>query len=142
MRYQYIFNATAWDRFWCKLQQDRDCWIWTKTTTWDGYGQFTCGYKPDGRQSKGYAHVIAYLWLRGEIRPGLELDLLCRRRLCCNPGHMDQVPGRINRLRGETLVAANAAKAHGPAGHPYDEKNTRIARSGKRSCRACNTAHK
>jgi group I intron endonuclease len=35
--------------------------------------------------------------------------------------------------------AVNARKTHCPQGHPYDEQNT-IHRSGRRTCRACETA--
>jgi hypothetical protein len=37
--------------------------------------------------------------------------------------------------------AAQRAKTHCPRGHAYDKENTRINRTGSRSCRACHRAY-
>lgn len=107
------------------------CWIWTKSLDKCGYGQL---YTRETR----LAHRIAYTAWRGDIPRGLQLDHLCRVRACVNPKHLEPVTSRVNILRGETLAAANAAKTHCAAGHPFDAANTHITRAGRRKCRTCN----
>ncbi|API54848.1 hypothetical protein BMW22_15850 [Rhizobium leguminosarum] len=109
--------------------------MWSGATGQDGYARFRFG----GRGSKtGVAHRFAYEFLAEEVSDGLQLDHLCRVRNCANPNHLEPVTPRENTLRGNTLAAANAAKTHCPAGHPYDFKNTYVdATRGIRMCRAC-----
>lgn len=105
------------------------CWTWTAHTN-DGYGQFH-----DGTRDVG-AHRWAYEWVHGPVLIGLELDHLCRNRACVNPLHLDPVTLRENQMRGAGFVAANAAKAHCPQGHPYDEANT-YRHGSRRQCLTC-----
>jgi hypothetical protein len=83
------------------------------------------------------AHRLVYEKLVGPIPDGVELDHVCRRRLCVNPAHLDPVTHRINVLRGTSFSAVNAAKTASSKGHPLDEKNTYRMKDGGRSCRAC-----
>jgi hypothetical protein len=74
-------------RFWSKVDRSGDCWLWTgqKTRAVDGYGRF----RFEGRQ------VMAYRWSyeqeNGPVPEGLELDHLCRTRLCVRPDHLEAV---------------------------------------------------
>lgn len=108
-----------------------DCWLWTAHKVHDGYGKFWL----DGRHV--LAHRVSYEWLVGPIPDGLQIDHLCRVRHCVNPAHLEPVTQRENLLRGETILAANAAKTHCPSGHAYDDENTCVS-GGWRYCRACN----
>lgn len=45
-----------------------------------------------------------------------------------------------NVLRGEGLAAIGARRTECPAGHPYDDANTKIYR-GRRYCRQCHADH-
>ena len=123
------------DRFWSKVDASGDCWLWTASTSRLGYGEFRLG----GRIRK--AHRVAYEMLVGLIPDDLEIDHLCRVRHCVNPDHMEPVTHRVNVLRGASLSAANARKAHCKRGHPFDEENTHIwvrPNGGQmRQCRAC-----
>lgn len=115
-------------RFWSKVAEDGDCWVWTAYRTPAGYGRF---------MDKGQcllAHRVAYEFMVGPIPEGLQLDHLCRNRACANPEHLDPVSPAVNTRRGEP-----ASRTHCPQGHPYDDENTRPAR-GRRLCRTCERA--
>lgn len=116
------------------------CWQWTGAINRHGYGQFLF---TDG--SRRAAHRIVYELIVGPIPEGLQLDHLCRNRGCVNPNHLEPVTNRENTIRGVGPVLAGArqsVKTHCPAGHAYDEANTRRYRNhytGRpaRGCRAC-----
>lgn len=105
------------------------CWVWTGTRHSAGYGKF------DGRR---LAHRVIYELEVGPIPSGMQIDHLCRNRLCVNPEHMEVVTQRENILRGTSPSARAARKSACPLGHPYDETNTYVVpRTGARHCRAC-----
>ena len=129
------------ERFWDKvdlngpLWNGTPCWLWTSAHDKDGYGAFW------GNDRFGRAHRFAYETYVGPIPEGLEIDHLCRNRACQNWAHMEPVTCQVNLLRGIGPSAVNAAKTHCPQGHPYDELNTIVVRTG-RQCRACNVERK
>ncbi|MFE6530038.1 HNH endonuclease signature motif containing protein [Streptomyces rochei] len=130
---------TARERFWTRVDKhgpiplvrgvNGRCWVWIGATNRDGYGRFS------DRRRGFLAHRWAYLHTVGAIPAGLELDHLCRRRECVRPDHLDAVTHAENVSRGRAGVN-HAVKTHCPAGHVYDEANTR-RRNGHRECRAC-----
>lgn len=121
------------ERFWPKvIQRDDGCMVWTGSRNSSGYGTFNAG-----NQVTVMAHRWAYQDSRGEIAAGLDLDHLCRNRLCVNPEHLEAVSTRENIMRGVTLPSTNARKTHCPFGHEYDEGNTYEPPSGGRHCRKC-----
>lgn len=89
------------DKFWPKVNKDgpivtRDdtwpvnapdppgtpCWLWTGAKTSTGYGHFQ-------KTGKWYqAHVWLWEQENGVIPYGLDLDHLCRVRLCIRPSHL------------------------------------------------------
>lgn len=126
-------------RFWSKVDKDGPvpidrpdlgpCWLWTAATNGHGYGIFHL----DGRLVK--PHRFAYELLAGPIPAGLQLDHLCRVRLCLNTAHLEPVTNQENIRRGESGVRQRE-KTHCPQGHPYAAGNIYRYR-GKRNCRAC-----
>lgn len=115
------------------------CWLWTAALTGGGYGYMRVGSMVDGTRGHARASRVAYEMFRGPIPEGLQLDHLCRVRACVNPDHLEAVTQRVNLLRGETLVAANAKKTHCPNGHPLvgDNLDKHSLKRGRRICRAC-----
>ena len=130
------------ERFWAKVQKTEGCWIWTAATK-SGYGHFVMG----GRYKS--AHVLIWEDCHGPIEQPLnpekgmrlQIDHLCRMRLCVNPSHLELVTQKENLLRGVSPPARNARKSTCPSGHPYDEMNTYTnPTSGYRQCRRCTKA--
>ncbi len=115
-----------------EIRPDSDCWWWTGSEMTKGYGRFIA----DGRKAVR-AHRWAYKHWRGPIPAGLQIDHLCRNRLCVNPYHMETVTNRVNVLRGIGPTARNARKTHCPQGHPYSGDNVYIDPYGGRACREC-----
>jgi len=107
------------------------CWLWTASKDRKGYGKF----KMAGRVHR--AHRVSYEMHVGPIPDGLELDHLCRNRMCVNPDHLEPVTTQENLLRGDTIAACNAAKTHCPQGHEYAGDNLYIDKRGRRFCRTC-----
>jgi hypothetical protein len=108
-----------------------DCWIWTATTTSNGYGVACLN---GGRTT---AHRAIYELLVGQIDDGLVIDHLCRVRNCVNPAHLEPVTQRENLMRGETTQGSiNGSKTHCIRGHEFTPENTYPHPAG-RSCRAC-----
>ena len=105
------------------------CWLWTGATT-TGYGVVG-----RGRRGQGLAlvHRVQYERYREPISTGMEIDHLCRVRLCGNPWHLEVVTKRVNILRGESASAIHARKTTCPRGHHYDYTGP----DGSRRCRRC-----
>ena len=112
-------------RFWARVDKSGDCWLWTGPQA-NGYGRAW------GGERSRWAHRIAYELANGPFPDGMELDHLCRNRLCCNPAHLEVVTHAENRHRG--LLAACRR------GHPFTPENTYVSPTGVRVCRACNNA--
>lgn len=120
-----------WDRFWSKVDATGDCWLWTRSITNRGYGQFSFG----GRPPKGgpqLAHVMAYRLLIGEVPLGKELDHRCRVKRCVNPGHLEPVTRKVNTQRGGKVHASKVQRC-AESGH----RIVRQKHGGGRLCRDC-----
>lgn len=104
------------------------CWNWTGTVSRNGYGVAHTG------RSSMTAHRYVYRRERGPIPAGLELDHLCRNKLCVNPAHLEPVTHAENMRRHapfDLRVISNLCKH----GHPLDGIRTR-AQQG-RYCKTC-----
>lgn len=128
-----ITPRTPEDRLWAKIDRHGagGCWLWQGVPDSKGYGQI----KISG--VKRLVHRLVYEQTVGPIPAGMTLDHLCRVRLCCNPDHLEPVPGVVNVLRGESLNARNARKTECVHGHPFDLLNTYWRPDGTRQCREC-----
>ena len=124
------------DRLMARVNMTAGCWEWTgyvHPTT--GYGMFTVrsiGTRP--------AHRWVYESVVGAVPAGMELDHLCRNRMCVRPDHLEPVTRHENIMRGDGPAmtrARAAARATCRNGHPWDEGNTARNPDGSRRCRAC-----
>lgn len=130
--------------FWARVQTTDDCWLWTGTLDGPGYGRVILHrtLKPKG------AHRVSWELHNGPVPGGLFVCHHCDNPRCVRPDHLflgtqaDNVADA--KAKGRLFADGKAherLKTHCPAGHPYDETNTRIgvsARGGPhRACRAC-----
>ena len=110
------------------------CWVWTGPKMRTGYGASRFRRY---RLTTTLPHVASYQILVGDVPKGLELDHLCRVRLCANPAHLEPVTNRVNNLRGNSVPARNARKTHCIAGHPLSAPNLFTDKFGRRGCIEC-----
>jgi len=108
-----------------------DCWIWTGRIV-DGYGRMW-----DGGSEK-MAHVASYEEHVGPMPPGHELDHLCRRRPCFNPGHLEVVTHKENVRRGyaPTMVVHRTGICKKGL-HKIEGNNAYSTSDGFTTCRQC-----
>ena len=69
-------------RFFDKVRKTSSCWLWTASTSTNGYGQF--------RFLGGYwrAHRVSYYLFVGKIPKGLKVLHTCDVKTCVNPDHL------------------------------------------------------
>lgn len=111
--------------------KDTPCWEWTASKNTDGYGHISIG---DGMMP---THRFISEYYNGEIDPKLEIDHLCRNRVCANILHLEAVSHKVNVLRGNGLATINKCKTHCKRGHEFTKENTIKGRSDARHCREC-----
>ena len=131
-RVKLVSMTSVEDRFWSKVDQSNECWLWTAYVDKKGYGRF----KVNSRMV--FAHRVAYELLVGSIPEGLELDhrYTCPKN-CVNPAHLQIVTHRENMLLGNTIAARNASRTHCIRGHEYTPENICYKKNGDRLCRKC-----
>jgi len=123
-------------RFWPKVVKGEDpnsCWQWIGAKSVYGMISF------EGKNEN--AHRVSYILKNGKVPPGLQIDHLCRNKLCVNPDHLEAVTGRTNTLRANGPTKVNAMKTHCWRGHEFTKENTRLQKSKygfHRVCKKCN----
>lgn len=122
------------------VEKTESCWLWKGSQNSSGYGQHGSHKRPG---AETLAHRKLYAMNYGPIPKGLQIDHLCREKLCVNPEHLEAVPPKLNLMRAPNQVTTlNARKTHCIHGHKFDKLNTRIHKSGKRECIQCKKERK
>jgi hypothetical protein len=132
-------------RIWEKIEVDPEtnCWLWLGSLS----GSSHLGGYPEGFHSEKKKVVKIHRWLYeelvGEIKPGLDLDHLCRVRRCCNPAHVEPVTRSENNKRGNAgynMIEYWNNAITCPRGHEWTEENTFYIEGIQRYCRKCRQA--
>src|SRR5438132_1259918 len=103
---------------WFVPEPNTGCWLWMRSLTTRGYGQFA------RNRQRFCAHRVSYELVRGAIPEGLQIDHLCRTRSCVNPDHLEPVTAQVNQRRGRTISAYYATRTHCVNGHEFTPENT------------------
>lgn len=136
------------ERFWKLVDRDGpvpayrpdlgQCWLWrgTRRDALEAGDDVTYGrWRPHAGGPQFYVHRFALGCVEALV-DGLEVDHLCRVRLCCNPRHLEQVTPTENRRRqGE--AKSSSVRACGSGRHELSGDNV-ISRPGRSAqCREC-----
>jgi len=121
-------------RFMRRVIKTDTCWLWTGNKGGSNrahqYGYFNPTTSNDGK--KRVAHVWLWEQHNGPVPDGLELDHLCRIKLCVRPEHLEPVTHAENRRRGRlTICRAGLHDLTDPANCRWDNKGQR------RGCLLC-----
>lgn len=111
------------------LESKNGCWIWEGKPNNSGYGSVYTTYK---RQE--LAHRAMYEYKIDKIPDNLELDHLCRNRLCINPEHLEPVTSLENNRRARI---ANGLDVKCKRGHLRQDDNWYYHPDGSRECLKC-----
>lgn len=84
-----------------------------------------------------YVHRAFYEWFVGPIPEGFQLDHLCRRAACVNPGHLEAVTQRENVARGMSPGAKAVRTNRCHQGHDLTEVAYFRPDGRGRQCREC-----
>ncbi len=132
-------TLTGTERFAASLERKPNgCLEWTGRTDRDGYGRIRVG---DGKRVG--THRLAWELVNGPIPPEVMVrHFVCDNPPCCDVTHLRLGTSAENTAdrdaKGRGRHEGNTLKTHCRQGHAYDEANTYVSRSGKRTCRACN----
>lgn len=133
--------------FWARVHvMPSGCWEWQGAQR-GGYGRLSYQFGPRlniGAKRMVSAHWVSYDLLVGPVPKGLELDHLCRNRICVNPGHLEPVTHRENNMRGIGAAAVNAKKDLCVRGHELPESAPCYGKPlrFKRECPICSAKTK
>ncbi|MEV5451643.1 HNH endonuclease signature motif containing protein [Streptomyces sp. NPDC052535] len=130
----WAYAQTVMDRLIANLRQDGSCWVWTRSTNGDGYGLISI------KRAMIRTHQVSYQLFVGSVPDGLQLDHLCRVRLCVNPDHLEPVTSGENTRRGTAsqYLPDRSKWTHCKNGHAFTAGNTYThPKTGYRTCRRC-----
>lgn len=76
-------NPEQSERFWSKVDKTDECWTWTASVDWSGYGLFG---KVDGQVRR--THRLAFAEENGPIPDGMCVLHRCDTPACVRPSHL------------------------------------------------------
>lgn len=114
------------------------CWLWTGELNSAGYGRISRGNNRYGLRERLLAHRVSYEMHKGPVPMGMDLDHLCRVRMCVNPSHLEPVTRSENNLRGDLMRRKGKRRTGFCAqGHVLDPNAISPVSGRLRSCPIC-----
>lgn len=110
-----------------RLEDKTKCLMWTAGKDKGGYGRFFA----DRRM--WLAHRFSYVYHKGEIPAGLELDHICRNRSCVNYNHLEPVTRKVNLDRSPIIkdILQKSGRSNGLSKRKYNLPEG-VCRHGKK----------
>lgn len=127
------------ERFHSKYKFVGDCWLWTSTKNWKGYGRIHIKIKKKSYFSP-QAHRLSYIIYKGTIPNKMTVHHKCHNKACVNPDHLEIKTNDENRLEGNCWSAKNARKTKCINGHNFSGNNLYTYyrnKSKRRGCKIC-----
>lgn len=90
----YELSAQDIERFWAKVDQSGECWLWTAGRDKQGYGRF--GLRVGGRATSVLAHRLSFQIANGYLCRALQVDHRCHVEACVNPAHLRLTTSKQN----------------------------------------------
>jgi hypothetical protein len=120
-------------RFWSKVLQVDDCWVWTAYRDRYGYAKFPVNSRPV------FAHRHAFDRLVRPLGPETVIHHLCGNKACVNPSHLEETTKvEHDRVHAAESRAATLSRSVCKNGHAITEGNTQWNKgTGVRLCRVC-----
>lgn len=128
---------TVEDRFWAKVDQDGECWLWTGSN-YRGYGRLRVGSRRDGTRRLELATHLAWTIANGPVPDGMWVLHRCDNPPCVRPDHLfvgtcadnvhdmiakgrachPRMPGELSRRNKLSNAAVAAIRARSSGGEP------------------------
>jgi hypothetical protein len=125
-------GMTTADRFWAKVNKTETCWEWTGTKLKTGYGVITVNPK------MLKAHRVSYMWAKGPIPEGMQIDHICQRPSCVRPDHLRAVTNKQNQENRKPPQGRNISGYRGVYWNKDRRKwGTLVTQHGKRISAGC-----
>jgi hypothetical protein len=118
------------ERFWAKVDKENgtECWLWTASQGGKGYGRF----RTKSARSMVSAHRWSYEDANGPIAEGLQIDHICRVKLCVNPDHLRSVTNKENQ-ENLGLRRDNSSGVRGVTWNVRDNRwHVKVGHNGRR----------
>lgn len=122
-------------RFWAKVDQSQDCWIWIGATHGGGYGSFNADGRRSGERKTVQAHVFSYELAYGPVPKGWHVHHKCVTPSCVRPEHLVALTPREHCLVNPKHPIN---QTHCYRGHELAGDNLRLEGPlGRRRCETC-----
>ncbi len=107
----FIIDADPFPVDYAGRALEHRCISWRGPVSPTGYGKMYVG-KVDGQSKYALPHRVAYEQHVGVIPDGLQIDHLCRNRLCVEPTHLEAVTASENIRRSRGWVDGKCPRGH------------------------------
>src|SRR5437868_4282854 len=89
---EFVAASLRATKFLSKVQRSENppyCWLWTGTTMRDRYGNPSYGsvHVDTGFSTTAQRAALEILTRNGRVPKGMDVDHLCRTKLCVRPSH-------------------------------------------------------